>query len=457
MQDKNESAKKNYRTVFIVLLLLLFISAIVALMLILGKKKQDLETDTQSETSASRTGTEDTAATEAVTEEKGGDTRVSQTIIDNMAPATSVDGVTVTDEMLEKGILNEGNKARLMSLMERAAKGEEITIAYIGGSITAGSNASPMATACYAALSTDWWKATFPDAKINYVNAGIGATDSYIGAHRVARDVLPYAPDLVIVEYSVNDSRSLNQETYDSLLRTLLTSESQPAVISLMIAHKYGSFADKHAPVAFKYQVPMISYSALLTMGYVPWDKVGNADGTHPDNPGHQLIAHLLTSYYRRVLSRINTAEPEEYTVPDLKKSQTECRYMNADILFSDNFTPDKLEGFSAGPVTKILFNDNGWKTTDGGSMTFTVEAREIGIIWLQKSVDPQGTYASYEVLIDGESKGILTGVADSWGAHLEYITELLGDEAAKHTVELRPAAENTGCEFEILGIAVSR
>ena len=53
-----------------------------------------------------------------------------------MAPATDVDGIALTDEILEKGILNPGNPDRLKKAMERAAKGEPLTIAYIGGSIT---------------------------------------------------------------------------------------------------------------------------------------------------------------------------------------------------------------------------------------------------------------------------------------------------------------------------------
>ncbi len=397
--------------------------------------------------------------TSAVTEDKGRDetVRVDQKIIDNMAEPTAVKGITVTGEMLEKGILNEGSKVRLMNVMERAARGEEITIAYIGGSITAGSLASPMASACFAALSTDWWKETFPEAKIRYVNAGIGATDSWVGVHRAADDVIAENPDLVVAEFAVNDGNGWNQETYDSLIRTLLEAPSAPAVISLMIAHKYGSFADKHAPAAFRYQVPIISYSALLTQNLVSWDKVGNSDGTHPDNPGHRLIAHLLTAYYRKVLSEINTAGQEEYRVPDISESLTRCRYMNGDILYSDELKADSADGFEAAKVTKILFNDNGWKTASAGTISFTIEARELGVIWLQKNSDPQGTYANYDMYIDGEYKATLTGVASSWGAHLEYRSEILGDTAAKHTIELRPAEGNTGTEFEVLGIGVSK
>ena len=453
MKDSDGGRKKNLRIALIIIFFAVLTAGVVAALLlsgILGERNLK-EKDTAEETRDTGTST----VTEKSGEEKT--VRVDQKIIDNMAEPTAVNGITVTDEMLEKGILNEGSKARLMNVMERAAKGEEITIAYSGGSITAGSLASPMATSCFAALSTDWWEETFPDAKIRYVNAGIGATDSWVGVHRAADDVVAEDPDLVVAEFAVNDGNGWNQETYDSLLRTLLEAPSEPAVISLMIAHKNGSFADKHAPAAFRYQVPIISYSALLTQNLVPWSKVGNSDGTHPDNPGHQLIAHLLTVYYRKVLSEINTAEPEIYRVPDISDSLTRCRYMNGDILYSDELKADSSEGFEAAKVTKILFNENGWKTASAGTITFTVEAREVGVIWLQKNADPQGIYASYELYIDGEKKASLAGVASSWGAHLEYKSEILGDTAAKHIIELRPAEGDKGTEFEVLGIGVSR
>ena len=244
--------------------------------------------------------------------------------------------------MLEKGILNEGNPSRLMGVMERAARGEEITIAYLGGSITAGSSASPQDKKCYAALSTTWWNDTFPEAKINYVNAGIGATDS--------------------------------------------------------------------------------------------WKSVGNSDGTHPDNPGHALIARLLTEYYRRVLSGINETEDPGYTVPDLSESQTRCRYRNADLIFSDK----------------------GWKTTSAGSISFTVTTREIGIAWLQKSTDPDGICADYQLIIDGEPAMTLPGAASSWGPHPEYRSVLL-EETASHKIELRPVEGSTGTDFEILALGIVR
>ena len=464
--DSNNDTRKKHRFLLIIVLLLVLTSVIFAVLLTmgvlkLGKGSGGGSSEGSSSTSGGSTekGTSadpSAASTEMTGTEEAETGRVKRSVIENMAPATEVPNIKITDEMLEKGILNEGNPSRLMAVMEKAARGEEVTIAYLGGSITAGSSASPQERKCYANLSTEWWRQTFPEAKINYVNAGIGATDSWLGVHRVTDDVLSHNPDLVIIEYSVNDSQGWNKETYDSLLRRVLEYSSEPAVIALLLSAENYGFAAEHAPIAFRYKVPIISYSALLSGKLVSWKSVGNSDGTHPDNPGHALIAHLLTEYYRRILTSINDMEDPGYAVPDLSESQTKCRYLNAELLTSDRLTADAAEGFEATEVKGILFNTNGWKTESAGTISFTVTTREIGIAWLQQSYDPQGTYASYDLYVDGEQAATLVGVADSWGQHLEYKTILL-DEVATHKIELKPTAENTGVEFEVLALAIAR
>lgn len=86
--------------------------------------------------------------------------------------------------------------ARLKRLMERAEKGETLTIGFLGGSITQGSLAGTHENT-YAYRVFTWWKNRFPKAKFRYVNGGIGGTSSYFGVARAHRDLLMYRPDFV--------------------------------------------------------------------------------------------------------------------------------------------------------------------------------------------------------------------------------------------------------------------
>ena len=122
---------------------------------------------------------------------------------------------------------------RLKNLMKRAANGESLVIGFLGGSITQGSLSSTPKT-CYAYLVYEWWKKSFPNAAFSFVNGGIGGTTSHYGGARAWKDVLCYRPDIVTVDFSVNDdANEFFEETYEGMLRRLLAAPSDPAVVVL--------------------------------------------------------------------------------------------------------------------------------------------------------------------------------------------------------------------------------
>lgn len=128
---------------------------------------------------------------------------VDENAVDPSVPFDLESGVT--DKMYNRALLNEGNTSRLAAAMEKAKKGESITVATIGGSITQGTAASNQ-NSCYASRFFSWWQEKFPECEVNTVNAGIGGTDSYLGVHRADEQLLSYAPDVVVIEFSVNDT-----------------------------------------------------------------------------------------------------------------------------------------------------------------------------------------------------------------------------------------------------------
>ena len=123
----------------------------------------------------------------------------------------------------EKGMVNRGNWYLIQKVMGRAAWGEHVTIGFLGGSITQGSLASKQEN-CYASLVYKWWSNQFPS--VSFVNAGIGVA-------RVGEDLLRYHPDLIFIEFSVNDDNSpFFRETYEGLVRKILH-----AGVAVMLIH----------------------------------------------------------------------------------------------------------------------------------------------------------------------------------------------------------------------------
>ena len=85
--------------------------------------------------------------------------------------------------------MDQADLRRLQKCMQRAERGEELALAFLGGSITQGSLASAPEKA-YAYLVYNWWRETFPKAEFHYVNGGIGGTTSHYGVSRAVTDVL---------------------------------------------------------------------------------------------------------------------------------------------------------------------------------------------------------------------------------------------------------------------------
>ncbi|MGZ0709772.1 GDSL-type esterase/lipase family protein [Coraliomargarita sp. W4R53] len=85
----------------------------------------------------------------------------------------------------------------LPNLFKKLKQGENVTIAYLGGSIT-GQNG-------WRVQSQEWFEEEYPDAKIRGINAAIAGTGSGLGVYRLEQDALVSRPDLLFVEFAVND------------------------------------------------------------------------------------------------------------------------------------------------------------------------------------------------------------------------------------------------------------
>ncbi len=95
----------------------------------------------------------------------------------------------------------------LPNLFAKLSDGQHVTIAYFGGSITAQPG--------YRSQTFQWFKDTWPRVKFTQVDAAIGGTGSSLGAFRVYQDVLSQNPDLIFIEFAVNDYRVSLQSSED--------------------------------------------------------------------------------------------------------------------------------------------------------------------------------------------------------------------------------------------------
>jgi lysophospholipase L1-like esterase len=198
--------------------------------------------------------------------------------------------------------------------------GAEVKVGYLGGSITA-QNGWRVQTLAH-------FKKAYPQASFAEINAAIGGTGSDLGVFRVRQDVLSQGPDLLFVEFAVNDGGADPQRIIrcmEGIVRQ--TWKANPkcdicfvytvteALSPPMLEGKLQRSASAMEKVADHYGIPSITLgmevAKLAKAGKLVWraklpktdaekaalgDKfVFAADGVHPhDSTGQVLYAQAI-------------------------------------------------------------------------------------------------------------------------------------------------------------------
>ena len=121
----------------------------------------------------------------------------------------------------------------LKEVLRRAHNGQPLRCVALGGSITQAGKG----------WIGPWLRKTFPNSIINMHNAGKSATGSSLGIFRIGPDVIACEPDLVLIEYAVND-RGLSKEdviwNLESIIHRLKSLKNPPAIVFLEAASQSG-------------------------------------------------------------------------------------------------------------------------------------------------------------------------------------------------------------------------
>jgi lysophospholipase L1-like esterase len=367
-------------------------------------------------------------------------------------------------EVFDRGVLNPGNVYRMSLAMKRAETGEPITVAFIGGSITAGAAATTAET-CYAYLVYTWWMKRFPNCEVTYLNAGVGATTSKFGVARVEEEILNLKPDVVFAEFSVNDTdNELFFETFEGLVRRILLDDSQAALFMFNnVFYDDGHNAQcVHNQVGNYYDLPIVSIResiyAEITKGSISNLDI-SADNLHPNDLGHELIAGVITNLLDRIYEQVvtNQTKLEEYQVP--VKPLTRNRYYGSKR-YSNRNTEPKLTGFAKDTTTKEGVWDvfrYGWSGRKAGSsLLFEVEGSIISAQYRKYAKHPAPIA---KLIIDGdqEKATILdANFEETWGDCL-YLQDIATNLApGKHFIEVIITEEVHNKDFYLASIICS-
>lgn len=381
--------------------------------------------------------------------------------------------------MILRSLMSMGDTGRVGRAIRRAQDGENVTIAYIGGSITQGAGATPINSECYAYKSWQNFAKRFGRGdNVRFVKAGVGGTPSELGMIRFERDVLrngSVTPDIVVVEFAVNDEGDETKgNCYESLVRKILTLPNKPAVVLLFsVFADDWNLQDRLKVVGERYRLPMISVLDAVTPQFRCKPGEGRVisknqffyDMFHPTNAGHTIMADCLTSFFEQAAESKDAGEaflkdglPEPVIGSDFERvkllDRKDMPGAAAVSCGSFRFTDKELqvvemdEELTGTPEFPYNWMYCGEK--ENGTEPFVLEMVCKALLLVFKD-SGEVRAGKAEVFVDGHRKLTADPLVNGW-IHCNPVILIQEEESKKHVIRIQMAEGDERKEFTILG-----
>jgi len=350
--------------------------------------------------------------------------------------------LTLTDARYSRALLAKGSCAPFAGLFEKIRQGRPLVYASLGGSITEGASASK-AEFRYVERFSTWLRGRFPGLRLKTVNAGIGASDSLFGSFRAQKDVLRHSPDIVTIEYAVNDALTPDlADAYEGLVRQCVAAPSAPLVVLLFLTRRDGGNAQEvHAPVGGLYGLPMLSYRDSLypevKSGALAWTEI-SPDEVHPNDAGHEYIAALLAKLLSDAEAVIAPSGSKPVALPEPLRPGS-LRFMGGTVADASSLDVVSNNGWTKGPHKGGYL---GFQSETPGSELVVRFKGRLAFIGCQKYA---GNFGRASVSLDGGAPVAIEGfyekpLIQAWAGGHTVLTKLLdgSSPAADHTLSIK-------------------
>lgn len=389
-------------------------------------------------------------------------------------------------DLIAKSLITTGNNGRMKKVIEKMVNGERVNLAFIGGSITQGAGAVPIARACYAYLFYQAFAKEFgvSEAKLGYVKAGIGGTSSELGVVRYDLDVLgngEYDPDLVVIEFAVNDEGDETKgECYEGLIRKALSGRRNPAVILLFSVFADDSnLEERLIPIGETYDLPMISIKRAMTEQFYRSYEEGKViskamfyyDAFHPSNLGHKVMSDCLINYVREVSRQ--TLQIDPFATSDLFPIAKSSDFENVIFFDRNNYKyhcNHLIEGSfceydqelqsverNQDPFQTPVFSHN-WmhrKGTENSNVqldsrefSFEINCKSLMIVMKDSG---NSDFGKAKVYVDGMVTRVLDPLEIGW-THCNALIVLREKKSKDHVIRIQMVESDRNKAFTILG-----
>lgn len=155
-------------------------------------------------------------------------------------------------------------------------------------------------------------KARYPHAVVNVINTSIGGENSQRGEKRFATEVLPHRPDVLFIDYALNDRgiglgearkhwESMISEALKRNIKVILLTPSPDQRVDLLAP---GNELEQHAlqieQLATAHGIGLADSYGLFKKQVQHGEKVADfmSQVNHPNARGHALIADELMTFF---------------------------------------------------------------------------------------------------------------------------------------------------------------
>ena len=194
-------------------------------------------------------------------------------------------------------------------------KNRTINLVFHGHSVPAGYFKTPVVNtlASYPYLVLKDIKLAYPLTVVNIINTSIGGENSESGLKRFEADVLTHKPDVLFIDYALND-RGMGLErakaAWEKMIRLALEKNIKVILLTPSPDQRVDikddlSILDQHAnqikELAKRFQIGLVDTYALFKNQV----KSGNnlvdymSQVNHPNEKGHQMITDEIMGYFK--------------------------------------------------------------------------------------------------------------------------------------------------------------
>lgn len=194
-------------------------------------------------------------------------------------------------------------------------KNRTINIVFHGHSVPAGYFKTPQVSTldAYPNLLLKGLKTIYPFAVINVIVTAIGGENSVQGAKRFERDVLIHKPDLIMIDYGLNDRGVGLEKAYSAwnqmiklakeqrIKVILLTPSPDQSVNNADADNELKKHADQIRKIATENQIGLADSYQAFSFLYANKEQLSKymSQVNHPNELGHELIANELIKWFK--------------------------------------------------------------------------------------------------------------------------------------------------------------